>query len=76
MSLSKPAEKLILTTLVCPRCERVGRLYRKPQTEAPTSLTGKPQAEYYYTLLCPTCGELDLWGLPAQQSSPAGAGVV
>ncbi|HED03390.1 MAG TPA: hypothetical protein ENI60_01300 [Candidatus Fraserbacteria bacterium] len=73
MPLTKPPERLILTTLACPRCERVGRLYRKPQAEVPSGPTGNPKAEYYYTLRCPTCGEFDLWGLPAQQSSPDGA---
>ncbi len=73
MPLAKLPEKTIITTLFCPRCGGVGRLFRKGAEEAPARLEGAPQAEYFYTLRCPQCGEIELWGLaekPATGASP------
>lgn len=71
MPLTRIPEKTILTTLYCPLCENVGRLYRKPREEAPTELPGNNEAEYFYTFRCLQCGELELWGTPVASHSPA-----
>jgi phage FluMu protein Com len=71
MPLVKLPENTILTTLWCPRCEGVGRLYRKPKEKTPAQLHGVPQAQYFYTLRCPQCGEIELWGVVASQRSSA-----
>ena len=69
MVLAKLPEKTIITSLYCPRCEGVGRLYRKAAAEAPESLSGNENAEYFYTLLCPQCGEIEMWGVPTSGTS-------
>lgn len=69
MPLAKLPEKQIITSLYCPCCSGVGRLYRKTSDEAPESLAGQESADYFYTLLCPQCGEIELWGVPRERSS-------
>lgn len=71
MPLTRLPEKSILTTLYCPRCEGVARLYRKPRAEAPSPPEGAEKAEYFYTMRCLQCGEFELWGVPTQGSSGA-----
>lgn len=71
MPLTRLPEKTIITTLYCPRCEGVGRLYRKPSKEAPKRLSGTKNAEYFYTLRCLHCGEIELWGVAGGASSGA-----
>jgi len=71
MPLTRIPEKTILTTLYCPRCENVGRLYRKPRSEAPDALEGNSDAEYFYTFRCLQCGEMELWAVPQEAHSPA-----
>lgn len=62
MPLVRLPEKTIITSLYCPLCDGVGRLYRKPQAEAPAPPDGGESLVYFYTLRCPTCGEIELWG--------------
>jgi phage FluMu protein Com len=69
MPLVKLPENTIITSLYCPRCEGVGRLYRKTSGEAPETLKGAEKAEYFYTLRCPQCGEIELFGRVDQRSS-------
>lgn len=69
MPLVKLPENTILTTLYCPRCEGLGRLFRKRPEEAPSKLDGASRAEYFYTLRCPQCGDVELWGVPGERSS-------
>jgi uncharacterized Zn finger protein len=54
------ATNTILTSLICARCSSVGRLIRK---ESNKSLEGAKNAEYFYTLRCPNCGEIELYGV-------------
>jgi hypothetical protein len=69
MPLAKLPENTIITSLYCPTCDGVGRLYRKISDEAPTALEGQENASYFYTLNCPQCGEIELWGIPQERSS-------
>jgi len=69
MALVKLPKNTIITSLYCPRCEGVGRLYRKVADEAPESLQDAGSAEYFYTLRCPQCGEIELWGVSDRSSS-------
>ncbi|OGF55211.1 MAG: hypothetical protein A2Z21_03065 [Candidatus Fraserbacteria bacterium RBG_16_55_9] len=73
MPLVKLPENAILTTLCCPRCDGVGRLFRKRREEAPSKLDGTPRAEYFYTLRCPQCGDVELWGVASERSSASQA---
>ncbi len=61
MPLTRLPERIIITSLYCPFCEGVGRLYRKPEGERPTEAPG-PDLAYCYTLRCPQCGEIEFWG--------------
>jgi len=70
MPLARLREKTIITTLLCPRCEGVGRLIRKRLGEI-TSEGGRGEEEYFYTLCCLQCGEIDLWGKVGERSSGA-----
>ncbi|MBI1743563.1 hypothetical protein HYR54_10930 [Candidatus Acetothermia bacterium] len=62
------ATNTILTSLICARCSAVGRLIRKEAKESSKKLEG---AEYFYTLRCPNCGEIDLYGVGKGLSKPA-----
>jgi hypothetical protein len=62
MPLVRLPEKTIITTLYCPLCDGVGRLYRKPKAEIPTPPNCPEPLEYLYTLRCLECGEVELWG--------------
>lgn len=68
MPLARLREKTIITTLLCPRCEGVGRLFRKRPGEIP-SQGELEEEEYFYTLLCSQCGEIELWGRVGERSS-------
>jgi hypothetical protein len=62
------ATNVILTSLCCARCDSVGRLIRQDlPKKAPEGLK---EAEYFYTLRCPTCGEIELWGLVKRGGKP------
>ncbi len=69
MPLVKLPENTIITSLYCPRCEGVGRLYRKTAHDAPATPKGAEKAEYFYTLRCPQCGEIELFGILDHSSS-------
>jgi predicted RNA-binding Zn-ribbon protein involved in translation (DUF1610 family) len=73
MPLVKLPENTILTTLWCPRCGGVGRLFRKRSEETPSRLEGAARAQYFYTLRCPQCGDVELWGVTDVRSSAAQA---
>ncbi|GEM_PF-3272859 len=62
MPLVRLPQNTIITTLYCPLCEGVGRLYRKPEDRQPKAPEGCASLAYTYTLLCPQCGEIELWG--------------
>lgn len=69
MPLAKLPERTIVTTLSCPRCGGVGRLFRKGREEAPLTLDGASHAEYFYTLRCSQCGDIELWGVVGERSA-------
>jgi len=69
MPLARLRENTIITTLLCPRCEGVGRLFRKRPEEVPSRSGKGGEEEYFYTLRCLQCGEIDLWGRVGERSS-------
>lgn len=62
MPLVRLPEHTIITSLYCPFCEGVGRLYRKLEVQHPQPPEGQGSLTYCYTLLCPQCGEIEFWG--------------
>ena len=62
MPLVRLPERTIITSLYCPFCEGVGRLYRKLEAQRPQPPECRESLTYCYTLLCPQCGEIEFWG--------------